>query len=119
MAHLAALMPTLHCSQIVSFRKSRKYLLHYLPGDIPPTGQAFFWMQYFPCQVSDGFAVYNDTKKHYESQNVIFQRLFPRSEESGLYPMDEMDVDAMINTVENEKRDDPKYFQEILVAGYF
>ena len=59
-------------------------------GDIPPTGQAFFWMQYFPCQVSDGFAVYNDTKKHYESQNVIFQRLFPRSEESGLYPMDEM-----------------------------
>ena len=32
--------------------------------------------------------------------------------------MDEMDVDAMINTVENEKRDDPKYFQEILVAGY-
>ena len=75
-------------------------------------------MQYFPCQVSDGFAVYNDTKKHYESQNVIFQRLFPRSEESGLYPMDEMDVDAMINTVENEKRDDPKYFQEILVAGY-
>jgi tetratricopeptide (TPR) repeat protein len=28
-----------------------------------------------------------------------------------------LDVDAMINTVENEKRDDPKYFQEILVAA--
>ena len=88
-----------------------------LLGDIPATGQAFFWLQYFPCQVSDGFAVYSDTKKHYESQNVIFQRLFPRSEESELYPMDELDVEAMINTIENEKRDDPKYFQEILVAA--
>ena len=31
--------------------------------------------------------------------------------------MDELDVEAMINTIENEKRDDPKYFQEILVAA--
>ena len=58
-----------------------------------------------------------DTKKHYESQDVIFQRLNPRSSESELYPMDELNINAMINTMEKEKRADPTYFQEILVAA--
>ena len=89
----------------------------FFTGDIPTSGQVFFWFQYFPYQVSDGYAVYKDTKKHYESQNVIFQRLFPRSEESKKYPMDELNVDAMINTIEKEKKTDPNYFQEVLFAA--
>ena len=72
-------------------------------------------MQYFPCQLSDGFAVFMETKKHYPE--AIFQRLYPRSLESEAFLMDELDVDAMIDSVETEKRTDPLYFQGVLTAA--
>ena len=84
-------------------------------GKIPEKGQSMYWMQYFPCQMSDGYAVFMDTKKHYTE--AIFQRLYPRSTESEAFLMDELDVDAMIDSVETEKRMDPLYFQGVLTAS--
>ena len=84
-------------------------------GKIPERGQRLYWMQYFPCQMSDGYAVFMDTKKHYTE--ATFQRLYPKSIESEAFLMDELDVDAMIDCVETEKRMDPLYFQGILTSA--
>merc|ERR1712062_350228 len=54
-------------------------------------------------------------KKHYTE--AIFQRLYPKSVESEAFLMDELDVDAMIDCVETEKRMDPLYFQGVLTSA--
>jgi hypothetical protein len=87
----------------------------YFLGQIPDSMQAFFWMQYFPGQISDGFAVFMDTKNHYE--DAVFQRLCPNSEAAELFPMDELDIDAMLNAVKVERLNDPAYLQRILATA--
>ena len=84
-------------------------------GKIPESRQAFYWMQYFPCQMSDGYAVYMDTKKHYHE--AIFQRLYPKSKQSEEFLMDELDINAMIECIENESKMDPNYFIGVLTSA--
>ena len=66
--------------------------------------------------MSDGYAVFMDTKKHYNES--IFQRLYPKSTESSEFLMDELDINAMIECVENESKMDPKYFLGILTSAF-
>ena len=65
--------------------------------------------------MSDGFAVYMTTKKRYT--NAAFQRLFPKSPESLKFQLDETDVQGMIDCVEEEKKSDCHYLQDVLVAA--
>ncbi len=84
-------------------------------GKIPQKGQAMFWMQYFPFQFTDGGAVYDDTKKHYPSS--IFQRLHPKSKEAEAFAMDELNIDAMVAVLKQERINDQGYFQDVLASA--
>jgi tetratricopeptide (TPR) repeat protein len=82
--------------------------------------QALFWVQYFPDQIMDGFGVFMDTKNYFEvlqKRDAVFQRLCPNSEAAGQFAMDELDIDAMLNAVHNERLNDPVYLQNILATA--
>ena len=77
--------------------------------------QQLYWVSYFPTQMTSGYAVYRDTKKHYKE--AIFQRRIPLSERCSQFIMDEQNIDAMIDAVNKERIEDKRYFQETLFAA--
>ncbi len=81
-------------------------------GPIPESGQAFFWVKYFPGQITDGYAVYAATKDQHP--DAIFQRLRPNSAKADKFAMDEQDIDAMIHAIQEERSRDPGYLEQIL-----
>ena len=78
-------------------------ILFIFRGDIPKNSirQLLYWASYFPCQMTNGYAVYRDTKEHYNE--AIFQRRSPISEDCSKFIMDELDIDAMIESVKVER----------------
>ena len=51
--------------------------------------------------MTNGYAVYRDTKEHYKE--ATFQRRSPISEACSKFIMDELDIDAMIESVKVER----------------
>ena len=51
--------------------------------------------------MTNGYAVYRDTKEHYNE--AIFQRRSPISDDCSKFIMDELDIDAMIESVKVER----------------
>ena len=69
--------------------------------DIPVGKQVKYWISYFPSQMLNGYIVYMETKKQYPE--ATFQRRTPQSDQSKTFKLDELDVDAMISAIKQER----------------
>ena len=73
------------------------------------------WLKYFPAQFTDGFKVYMTSKSIYSgADKATFARASPSSEKAQAFKMDEMNVDKMIRTIEEERMEDQNYYNVIL-----
>ena len=62
----------------------------------------------------------NSTDQHSRQSNgepITFQRISPKSDESKLFKIDTLNIDAMVNEITNEAKCDISYFQDILAAS--
>ncbi len=51
------------------------------------------------------------------NEDVIFQRLVPKSKSAAGYKMDSLEIDGMLETMRLESLSDPSYFREIFFAA--
>ena len=65
--------------------------------------------------MTSGYAVYWDIKKHYNK--AIFQRRTPLSEGCSQFIMDEQNIKAIIDTLNKERIEDKRYFQETIFSA--
>ena len=71
-----------------------------------------YWMKYFPTQLTDGFKVYVESQKNYPKAS--FARAKPVSEKAQKFKMDETNVDAMIQAIDEERLNEPQYYNQIM-----
>ena len=69
-------------------------------------------VKYLIDQMTDGEAVFKNVKDN--NPDIQFQRARPTLEKSAEFPMDEENVEKMIEAMENELIGNPKYLQKIL-----
>ena len=93
--------PTIHFFQGKSFSNLNSTSTTIFAGEIPENLQQIYWMSYFPAQMTNGFAVYMDTKSHFKE--AIFQRRAPLSKKCSAFIMDELDIDKMIGAINEER----------------
>ena len=73
------------------------------------------WLKYFPAQFTDGYKVYMASKSIYSGPDkATFARAIPSSEKAQSFKMDEINVDNMIRAIEEERINDPEYYNDIL-----
>ena len=73
------------------------------------------WAGYFPAQSTNGYKVYMASKEIYSGPSkATFARANPMSRNAQAFKMDEVDVDKMIRAIEDERINDPRYYNQIL-----
>ena len=66
---------------------------------------------YITFEILDGDAVFKTVEDQYP--NILFMRTRPTSKETSIFPMDEMNIDAMEEAMEQELCN-PIYLKEII-----
>ena len=83
-----------------------------------------FWAGQFASQVTDGHLVYQDLVRYsryvttlYDQEPVSFQRLTPKSDKSKVHNLDSLEITEMVEAIEVEAKDDPRYLQDVIAAA--
>ena len=69
---------------------------------------------YITMQILNGDAVFKTVEDQYP--NILFMRTRPTSKETSIFPMDEMNIDAMEEAMEQELCN-PKYLEKIVISA--
>ena len=69
-------------------------------------------MLYFPTRLTDGYTGHMSSKEAYPE--ATFFRASPCSKKAQKFEMDETNVEAMIEAIEEERINEPKYYHQIL-----
>ena len=69
---------------------------------------------YITMQILNGDAVFKTVEDQYP--NILFMRTRPTSKETSIFPMDEMNIDAMEEAMEQELCN-PKYLKKIVISA--
>ena len=73
------------------------------------------WAGYFPAQSTNGYKVYMASKEIYSGPSkATFARAKLQSKNAQAFKMEEVDVDKMIRAIEEERINDPRYYNQIL-----
>jgi predicted acylesterase/phospholipase RssA len=74
--------------------------------------QFFHWLQWFPSEMTNGYSIFKTEAK--SEPEAIFQRIMPKSEASSKFKMDSSEINAMIEAVEDEGKNDATYLKDVL-----
>ena len=72
-----------------------------------------FWMGYFASRTFDGYHQYMDAKAMHPPG--VFMRMWPKTKE--FVDTDDLRLQKMLDAVEEEKKADPRYLQDIIVSA--
>ena len=82
---------------------------------IPRRFQIGYWLNYFVCQSTDGYAVYKDAERRYKSE-INFQRLSPRGESLKDFKLDS-DAEDMLQAIEEEKLSNEMFLVDVIATA--